>query len=259
MAAWTVGHPRDPEWVILNYHGISPDQRELFSRQMDCLVRCAKAIPADSSTRLEPGHRYASVTFDDGLANLIENALPKLRQRGIPAAVFVVAGKFGQCRDWPVYNAGSPENERMFTAEELKAVSKDVVVGSHTLTHPILTQVSEEQVYDELEGSCRVLEDILNQKIALFSFPYGAFNKQVVTRCRQAGYTRAFTTLPSLSVSDEKTFLMGRVPVDPNDWALEFRLKLFGAYRWLPVAFAAKRRLLGFLGRFPDQRFSEDS
>ncbi len=37
---------------------------------------------------------------------------------------------------------------------------------------------------------------------------------------------------------------MGRVRVDPTDWPLEFHLKLMGAYRWLPMAIALKRRLL---------------
>jgi hypothetical protein len=39
----------------------------------------------------------------------------------------------------------------------------------------------------------------------------------------------------------------GRVAVSPGDWKLEFRLKLRGAYAWLPVAIKVKaqvRRLL---------------
>jgi len=37
---------------------------------------------------------------------------------------------------------------------------------------------------------------------------------------------------------------VGRVRVDPTDSPIEFRLKLLGAYRWLPLAFSWKRRLL---------------
>src|ERR1700736_5985593 len=91
-----VGRPADPTWVILNYHGILPEQREAFAKQMDWLQRKMKAIPVDSSSRLQPDQRYASVTFDDGLACLIKNAIPELRKRGIPATVFVVAGKLGE-------------------------------------------------------------------------------------------------------------------------------------------------------------------
>jgi hypothetical protein len=31
--------------------------------------------------------------------------------------------------------------------------------------------------------------------------------------------------------------------VTPNDWDIEFRLKVKGAYRWLPIAYELKRNL----------------
>jgi hypothetical protein len=39
-------------------------------------------------------------------------------------------------------------------------------------------------------------------------------------------------------------FVTGRIDVQPTDWQIEFRLKVLGAYRWLPHAFAVKRALL---------------
>jgi hypothetical protein len=44
-------------------------------------------------------------------------------------------------------------------------------------------------------------------------------------------------------------FVLGRISVEPTDWALEFRLKLLGAYRWLPQAIALKRKLKAYWKR----------
>jgi hypothetical protein len=62
--------------------------------------------------------------------------------------------------------------------------------------------------------------------------------------CREAGYERIFTTLPVFAFAEPGEFVVGRVRVDPTDWPLEFRLKLAGAYRWLPAAFAFKRLIV---------------
>src|SRR5207245_1160814 len=78
----------------------------------------------------------------------------------------------------------------------------------------------------------------------LFSFPHGSFNAKLVEWCREAGYERVFTILPTLAFSDPREFVTGRVSVEPTDWPLEFRLKLLGAYRWLPFGFGLKRKIL---------------
>ena len=44
---------------------------------------------------------------------------------------------------------------------------------------------------------------------------------------------------------DPKEFVTGRIAVNPTDWELEFRLKILGAYQWLPRVIAYKRKLLG--------------
>jgi len=79
--------------------------------------------------------------------------------------------------------------------------------------------------------------------VTTFSFPYGAFNAQLVEWCRDAGYERVFTTLPVIASSEPEEFAVGRVSVEPTDWSLEFRLKVLGAYRWLPLAYKMKRAI----------------
>jgi hypothetical protein len=44
---------------------------------------------------------------------------------------------------------------------------------------------------------------------------------------------------------------IGRIGVTPHDWPLEYRLKVIGAYQWLPLAIAAKRWVRRVLRRLP--------
>jgi hypothetical protein len=95
----------------------------------------------------------------------------------------------------------------------------------------------------ELVESRSTLQALTGQQVELFSFPYGAHHRQLVERCREAGYRRVFTTQPVPVRYGDDPFVIGRVPVGPDDWWWEFRLKLCGAYRWMPAASAVKRRL----------------
>jgi peptidoglycan/xylan/chitin deacetylase (PgdA/CDA1 family) len=119
-----------------------------------------------------------------------------------------------------------------------------VTLGSHTLTHPFLPSIGDDEARREIAGSRTALEGILNRKIGLFSFPFGGFNQRSIELCREAGYDRVFTTLPNFALVQPNEFVVGRVRVDPTDSPLEFRLKLAGAYRWLPFAFRLKHLIV---------------
>ena len=223
--------------VILYYHAVSSVQRIRFARQMDALIRWTKPIRVDIAAPLGRGIRYAAVTFDDGFESVIENALPELEKRNIPATIFVLADFLGRCPGWD----GWPE--RVMSVDQLRKLPAHLVhIGSHTMTHPVLPSINEDQAKHELSKSRAKLEGILKRKVILFSFPYGAFNEKLIDWCREAGYERVFTTLPVLAFTHSNEFVTGRVWADPADWKLEFYLKLCGAYRWLPFAFALKRK-----------------
>ena len=81
----------------------------------------------------------------------------------------------------------------------------------------------------------------------ILSFPYGAFDKRHVGIARASGYKKVFSTLPTMALMGKDEYLTGRIRVDPTDWAIEFYLKILGAYRWLPAAFSLKRQIRHFL------------
>ena len=120
--AWTGGdrlygalarHRRAP--LIVGYHRVVKDfttmQRtsipamlitsRTFEQQIDWIARRFRITTLDEiGSRLESGEpldeRLAAITFDDGYADLYENAFPILRRKGLPSAVFVVTDLIGR-------------------------------------------------------------------------------------------------------------------------------------------------------------------
>jgi len=221
--------------VILYYHAVSCGDRTQFARQMDQLVRWTTPIATDNHQALSPGTHYAGVTFDDGILSAVKNGIPELIERKIPATIFVVANVIDAKPKWATFGPQYDVQERIATLEQLKYLPTDLItIGSHTMTHPWLPALLEAEARRELSASRERLGALLNRNITLFSFPYGALNERLVDLCREAGYERVFTIVPTLAFSDPNEFMTGRVAVEPTDWRLEFRLKLLGAYRWLP-------------------------
>lgn len=232
--------------VVLYYHAVPLQHRPRFARQMDDLLRLAEPTTAARRSPLESGKRYAAVTFDDAYQSILVNALPALKARGIPAAIFVVPEMLGRTPSLSDSSTGSADQRKVMSVEDLQSLPTGLVtIGSHSLTHPYLTKLSTKEAVHELTESRRILEKVLHRPVRLFCFPYGACSEKLFRLCRKAGYERVFTSIPHFAFSEPAEFVTGRVRVDPTDWRLEFRLKLLGAYGWLPAAFAIKKIIFG--------------
>lgn len=82
-------------------------------------------------------------------------------------------------------------------ARELDA--SGVELGSHTVTHPILTNASDEELRRELRDSRARLEEELGRAVDLFCYPNGSFDERVRRETELAGYACAVTTRPGLN------------------------------------------------------------
>jgi peptidoglycan/xylan/chitin deacetylase (PgdA/CDA1 family) len=177
------------------------------------------------------------VTFDDGFRNVLENAVPGLVERNMPATVFVPSGNLGRTPDWWMSDGSADANERVVTAEEVRAViaTELVSIGSHAVSHRALTALCESDLDHELCASRAGLETLTGRPVEALAFPYGAYDERVLAHARRAGYTRAFTIEATVHRADADEFLMGRVRVEPDDWPVEVWLKLRGGYQWLAL------------------------
>jgi peptidoglycan/xylan/chitin deacetylase (PgdA/CDA1 family) len=74
--------------------------------------------------------------------------------------------------------------------------SELVTIGSHTVTHPRLTRMGKELAYAELLHSKQRLQEVLNEEVRHFSYPYGDFNDEIKRLVSAAGYATATTIKP---------------------------------------------------------------
>ena len=169
--------------VVLTYHSVTSEERPLFARQMDTLLRYAKPVRADIEALPPKGGRYAAVTFDDGMQNIVDNALPELEKRSIPTTLFIITDVLGKLPDWEYFGPKDTGQERVMSEEQLRKLPSAIVeIASHTMTHPVLPQIDREKLAQEVEGSRAKLAKMLGREIKLLSFPYGAFNDDVARR-----------------------------------------------------------------------------
>jgi len=141
------------------------------------------------------------ITFDDGYLDNYTEMLPILQRNGAKATIFVAGG-----------NLGKPN---FIDEEQLVALAESpcIEIGSHTMNHALMTQISKDEVRTELEESKSVLERITGLEVTSFSFPEGDFSLKLlkdtgkyydtafITRTARPGVLTNRYKIPRISVS----------------------------------------------------------
>ena len=233
---------RSRQAAFLCYHSVAPVgpkyltvSAELFERQLVALrERGLRAGgPADLQT-LAAGEGLAPsvfLTFDDGFRDNYETVMPLLREYGFRAFVFVLPPLVDQGAplDWPEVADDCrrfPETMRSVTWEMLGEMREGPFeVGSHTLTHPHLTELGGDALRDELADSrARIVERL--GSCDTIAYPFGSWSQEVARAAADCGYRFAFT-LPTKTGQRQATPLsIPRINVDYRDSEKRFALKL---------------------------------
>lgn len=240
------GRKIQPTLVIITYHPIKTEHKTKFERQMNTLLKKGIPVSLDSNLNMLGKGTNIAVSFDDAYQSILQNALPVLRAKNIPATIFVPSGYMGQKPAWITNPDHSYANETVLTEEQLKSLPADLItVGSHTVSHINLNHADESTVRREIIVSKYTLENLLHKEVTLFAAPYATLNEQHSELFRQAGYQRIFLNIPTFPATRNDLYILGRTSVEPSDWSIEYQLKLMGAYQWLPLAISLKKKLLG--------------
>jgi len=238
--------------LVIGYHRVVEDfassartsipsmliSRRMLERHLDWIGRRFRFISLDElGARLEGrdgrSDPVAAITFDDGYRDFYDHALPVLKQKGVPAALFVVTDLVGtrrvQVHD-KLYlllaqrfkatralleTLPQAEIERVIQRLESEvSISEDtfqpfyaltwelldeirragITIGSHTRFHVLMTNESRERVKEELAGSRAEIEARLGTGVQHFAYPSGLFNTAAVEAVAAAGYRFAYTT-----------------------------------------------------------------
>lgn len=174
--------------------------------------------------RGEKQGKVVGITFDDGYRNVLRNALPVLRQNGFTATNYFVVEQLGGGNVWD-YEKGIAHADLM-TADEMREWAKQgMEVGSHTLSHPHLPDLSEEQAREEIAGSRQALETLVGEPVTAFCYPYGHETPALRRLVHEAGYSNATTTARGLARPDDDLLGLPRVIVARSTHLLRFLQK----------------------------------
>lgn len=158
---------------------------ELFDEQLTYLDSAGyTVIPLQSlenhllrGTPLPP--KPIVITFDDGWSDQYTYALPVLEKHKLTATFFVFSNAIGR--------------KGFFTWGELKnMMAKGMTIGSHSVTHPYLTKISNDtELEREIVHSKEVLEEKLGTPITEFAYPFGQYDTRALALVKKAGYVSA--------------------------------------------------------------------
>ena len=233
--------------IVLMYHAIdepsAPSENRLcvspraFSRQMQWLrqsdyrmVTLDEVVDCLGQGRPMAANAVA-VTFDDGFRDIYEHAMPILQANQMPATLFAVTELLGRTNDW-MNKKGFP-SRGIVTRDELRELATaGMSIGSHTLTHPRMTEIAPEEALREARDSKHQLEDLIGKAVRHFAYPYGLFNEAAKDAVRNAGYSSAASTRSGFNAPDCDLFELRRIDVVGTDSLEQFQRKIeFGSNR----------------------------
>ena len=154
--------------------------------------------------------RPVVLTFDDGYADLVEEALPVLTSHGFPATVFITTGWLD---DAGQRAAGTPP-DRMLTWRQLAVLEQaGVEIGAHSHSHPQLDQIPVKQLRAELADPKSLLEDRLGHSVATLAYPYGYSSRRVREMSLELGYRNGAGVANGIASPGSDPFRVPRLTV----------------------------------------------
>jgi peptidoglycan/xylan/chitin deacetylase (PgdA/CDA1 family) len=195
--------------------------RQEFADQMHFLAE--NKIPVSRIEEQAERIGACVITFDDGYRDNLTVAAPILAKWGFPFTVFV-------CRDFvrsgiPVYL--SPDEVR-----ELAAIP-GVTIGSHGTSHNPLTACDDQGLAQELVGSRKYLEDLIQKPVTAMSYPHGKVDRRVRQAVANAGFAIGATSRFGAVAPGDDALLLKRTDIWSTDTIADFSAKHRGDWDWL--------------------------
>lgn len=219
---------------------VSPQQ---FERQLAWLRRhgwqfrfLSDVVSADALR--QPGsEKVCVITFDDGYADNLYNALPILQRHGAVATLYLVQHR--DDNDWSVkkkqhHDEGELAREPKLTDGEVETLlaSGCFELGGHSATHADFSKLDPATRRAEIEGSKSALEARFGVPLQTYAYPFGIYDGVDVALVREAGFLGAVTTRSGISRDlQAERFELKRVKVSGKKGQLTFRLGMRMGWR----------------------------
>ncbi|ONI73160.1 glycosyl transferase [Actinosynnema sp. ALI-1.44] len=164
--------------INLTVHGIGKPSRDLDPGEDGTWVTVEQFEQVVDAVVDRPDVR---ITFDDGNSSDVEIALPRLRERGLTAEFFVLAGLLG-------------EPGRLDRADVRELLAAGMRIGSHGWSHRDWRRVGFDEAVEEMVTAPQVLASITGHPVTRVAVPFGSYDRLVLNRLRHAGADLVYTS-----------------------------------------------------------------
>lgn len=190
-----------------------------------------------NDTIIESVRACQSPEFDLSSLGLGRHALASINERRAAIGTLVNQVKYRPIQERitlteqmaRLVNTPLPDN-LMMTSQEIKAMRlAGMQIGAHTITHPILAGLTDSEARDEIQGSKRFLEQLLEERAGLFAYPNGKpaedYTPQSVNVVRSLDFDAAVSTAWGTTGAGDDLFQMRRfTPWDQSRFRFGIRL-----------------------------------
>ncbi len=137
------------------------------------------------------GREDVGLSFDDGNRSDVDVALPALRERGLRATFFALAGRL--------------DDPASLSAGDLRSLgAAGMAIGSHGWAHVPWQGLDPSQARREFIDARTVLEDAAGARITEAAMPLGRYDRRALRGLRSAGYDTVYSS--------------DRFPARPGSW-----------------------------------------
>jgi peptidoglycan/xylan/chitin deacetylase (PgdA/CDA1 family) len=173
------------------YHDVPAEYAGDLRRHLTAFAALGPLVSWDEALEVLAGRRPLAgpmfcLSFDDGHPSWRDVVCPLLGELGVPATFFLTSGLVGR-----------PGNLSWQDCRDL--VTAGHRFGSHTVTHPRLSDTDDDTAVREILDSKKEIEDQLGVEVRDFAAPYGNpavdFLDRDLRTVREAGYRSFATTL----------------------------------------------------------------
>lgn len=198
---------------VVNYHSSQPHEMENFERQLQFYLKhytpatyedLEHFFKTGKWDKLKPG---LIISFDDGLRENFDYAVPILEKYGFKGWFFIPAGLINASSEEQLQFIGKSEGKyphtyddgRYFmTWDELKYLTKAHVLGCHTFTHHRMNvNDSETLLTKEISDAKQLMQEKLGAEVTIFCWVGGeehTYTHAAAKKIKDSGYRYSFMT-----------------------------------------------------------------
>jgi peptidoglycan/xylan/chitin deacetylase (PgdA/CDA1 family) len=174
------------------------------------------------------------LTFDDGYHGNYAHAFPLLKKYGFSAVFFVT-----------IKLVGTP---LMLSWSQMKEMtSGGMSIQSHTMTHPFLKQLSDDEITRELRDSKLAIEGQLGAAVEYIALPNGSYGPSYKKIAQMTGYAGGCSSQIGYATRSSDRYLLRRIHVSGAYRVEEFAKIMTGTGYF--VAFLALKKNIKTLVR----------